>query len=370
MTSIRTRYETCLKIPVSVENRSPLPNFERKAVMPGIYEKKVKGYLKKASDNHIFLHGSELSSADLREARSKSVTPQNNNANKEVGDSVKESVKSFLHFYESIPDYGDVNHLSDKEFYVKLQHLKEKQRRYLRNLDVNDFDELADNKNIRTEQTRMLDKYKTTDLNLQGKKIDINSKKQYHKSLYNNKVQKYAHCYESPSHWSNKPYISPSPTISASSFDPVSKNTEKVNPKPSIQINNYLLGSKQLDNKTAYDVSKNESHVVGADKENCLKTWINKKKTSGLHQDSRKVRCILNKPEDSCSSATVVDSISVDDYIPKPEILYDSESEPDEYLDMLISQSLPNSPALKQNKTVVWREPKITIPKPFNMTLR
>lgn len=42
----------------------------------------------------------------------------------------KTTLKSFLEFYGSIPEYDDVNHLSNKEFYRRLENLREKQRLY------------------------------------------------------------------------------------------------------------------------------------------------------------------------------------------------------------------------------------------------
>ncbi|XP_044747452.1 uncharacterized protein LOC123308727 [Coccinella septempunctata] len=38
--------------------------------------------------------------------------------------------KTFLDFFGSIPEYDDVNHLSNRDFYKKLENLKEKQRQY------------------------------------------------------------------------------------------------------------------------------------------------------------------------------------------------------------------------------------------------
>lgn len=37
-------------------------------------------------------------------------------------------IKSLIEFYDSIPEYDDINHLSNKEFYRKLDGLKEMQR--------------------------------------------------------------------------------------------------------------------------------------------------------------------------------------------------------------------------------------------------
>lgn len=65
----------------------------------------------------------------------------------------KNTLKSFLDFYGSIPEYDDVNHLSNKEFYRRLENLREKQRFYeeklkLENEEVNFFvDEYSSRKN-------------------------------------------------------------------------------------------------------------------------------------------------------------------------------------------------------------------------------
>ncbi|XP_018322448.1 protein FAM161A [Agrilus planipennis] len=51
-------------------------------------------------------------------------------------DSQKIVLKSLLEFYDSIPEYDDVNHLPNNEFYKKLDNLREKQRlfyKYMQN---------------------------------------------------------------------------------------------------------------------------------------------------------------------------------------------------------------------------------------------
>ena len=310
---------SCLKVPVNPTNRLPLPTFERKVIMPNTYENRHKVYSRKgACDDYTIIHCSDrFSSAGSREMSSKTLTSQNN-VNELVDNSVKESVKSFLHFYESIPDYGDVNHLSDREFYIKLQDLKEKQKSYLRGLDEKDFHErIYEKKNTRQGEIKDSKttghKYYKTDLNLQGKKCDINNKTHFKTSVYQEKMKKYADCYDSPSYWNkfdNKYYISPSPTMSAVSLDGVRKNrpTPGINPKPSIQINNYLLNSTELDNKTRSNIRKTKHSAVSIDKENCLKTNINQQephkiKTNELYNDSKKIRdthsASMNKAEDS-----------------------------------------------------------------------
>ncbi|KAH1001261.1 hypothetical protein HUJ04_013496 [Dendroctonus ponderosae] len=65
-------------------------------------------------------------------------------------------MKTFLDFVESIPEYQDINHLSNKEFYRKLDTLKEKQREFCEYL----------NRKIQLEtKTSWVEDYKTRDLN-------------------------------------------------------------------------------------------------------------------------------------------------------------------------------------------------------------
>lgn len=42
----------------------------------------------------------------------------------------KDTTKEYLEFISNIPEYDEINHLSNKDFYKKLQNLKEKQRKY------------------------------------------------------------------------------------------------------------------------------------------------------------------------------------------------------------------------------------------------
>ena len=44
--------------------------------------------------------------------------------------------KSFISFYDSIPNYEDVNYLSSRDFYRKVELLKERQRNYREYLKV------------------------------------------------------------------------------------------------------------------------------------------------------------------------------------------------------------------------------------------
>lgn len=45
-------------------------------------------------------------------------------------DSARNESTSFIDFYDSIPEYHEINHLSNQEFYRKLERLKEKQKEF------------------------------------------------------------------------------------------------------------------------------------------------------------------------------------------------------------------------------------------------
>lgn len=62
-------------------------------------------------------------SIESNEIKLKAKQIQNTGADRNV-------TKTFLDFFGSIPEYDDVNHLSNRDFYKKLENLKEKQRQY------------------------------------------------------------------------------------------------------------------------------------------------------------------------------------------------------------------------------------------------
>lgn len=49
---------------------------------------------------------------------------------KRSSESELDTIRSLIDFYDSIPEYDDVNHLPSKEFYRRIANLKEKQRLY------------------------------------------------------------------------------------------------------------------------------------------------------------------------------------------------------------------------------------------------
>ncbi|PSN45982.1 hypothetical protein C0J52_09771 [Blattella germanica] len=383
---------SCLKVPVNPTSQLPLPSFEQKKTF-GISDKRKKAYRKNndTNGNQEYLKGYDRpSSSDSRDQRSKTSTPQGNvpETMKNINETVnKGSVKSFLDFYESIPDYGDVNHLSDREFYLKLQYLKARQRTYLRDLnekDVNAIEMLDDdnNKSTRKNLDKTWHNYNNIDFNLNGKKCDLDNKSSISSSRYDKKVKAYADSYDSRTFWNkdDKNYISPSPTISAVSAHGSTKTIARGLgiSKPTIQLNNYLVDNRETRNKfrIGFEIKKKSTtEKENKPKSSIIQHEIHKSKAMKQHNIRDIHSASTNKAGDSSSSFTGFDSIygdglSIDDYIPKQELFSDSDSEQDYLLDVQLTRSMPNSPAFKQNKNVMWREPKITIPKPFNMSIR
>lgn len=82
----------------------------------------------------------------------------------------KETTKEFLDFVNNIPEYDEINHLSNKEFYKKLENLKEKQRMYedyLQNeikFDGKDSEWIEDYKNLKLGVKTVNDKTKKRSL--------------------------------------------------------------------------------------------------------------------------------------------------------------------------------------------------------------
>ncbi|XP_046628941.1 protein FAM161A isoform X1 [Neodiprion virginianus] len=100
---------SCIKMPVDPFSRQPTPLYERPKVLKN---KHCTSGDKSRKINFINRSNEDASYVSF---------PQGNFA-------------SFMDFLESIPDYGDVNHLSNEQFKQKLDYLKRKQRTLLKNL--------------------------------------------------------------------------------------------------------------------------------------------------------------------------------------------------------------------------------------------
>lgn len=82
-------------------------------------------------------------------------------------DSERCTIKSLMEFYDSIPEYDDVNYLPNKEFYRRLENLKEKQKLYrerLQNeikLENKDTEWIEDYKNLSSGEKKIAKPKKT-----------------------------------------------------------------------------------------------------------------------------------------------------------------------------------------------------------------
>lgn len=97
---------SCIKMPVDPFSRQPTPSYERPK---GLKSKRCTSAEKIRKINFVGRSGDEEPCA-----------PGN--------------FESFMDFLESIPDYGDVNHLTNEQFKQKVDYLKRKQRTLLKNL--------------------------------------------------------------------------------------------------------------------------------------------------------------------------------------------------------------------------------------------
>ncbi|KAI4467779.1 hypothetical protein MML48_2g00009547 [Holotrichia oblita] len=126
---------SCLKTPVNPLNRQPFPVCDQKYI------------------NYLEDEVRKLS-VESNEFKMKSVS---------ASEIDKSTIKSFIEFYDSIPDYNDIHHLSNKDFYRKLEALKEKQRNYydyVRNQDKyspKEIDWIEDYKNLIVSVTNVED---------------------------------------------------------------------------------------------------------------------------------------------------------------------------------------------------------------------
>ncbi|XP_015439693.1 PREDICTED: protein FAM161A [Dufourea novaeangliae] len=103
-------YNSCVKVPVDPCSRQPTPSYER----PRLAKSCKDNYTDKTSKLN-FVTGTEII------GESETSSP-------------REIVDNFLEFLESIPDYGQVHHLSNEQFKQKVDYLKRKQKLLLKNL--------------------------------------------------------------------------------------------------------------------------------------------------------------------------------------------------------------------------------------------
>jgi hypothetical protein len=388
---------SCLKVPINPANKLPVPTFERIRVSNYFENDNInmKGPSKGRNRSSKFLPGADCpSSSDSREGLSNTATLQDNanSTMKATGKSTNnESLQAFIDFYASIPDYGDLNHLTDREFYVRLQNLKAKQRTYLEDLDKKDFgiaESVEENKlNTRNNLRKTSAPSQTwlrhcdNSLNLQSRKSDLDDKSPVPNSAgYHREVKRYSDPSYNSSFWDkldSNYYVSP--TVSAVSLQDTYKILGRNNPKSSTQLNNYMLDTEEPEGVSgtgliSSEILNKESKFKGPlPQRDSYKIKAKRPNATNKIRDTHALSTNKGGTLIDCSSSIIDslwDGISIDDYVSRAELFSDSDSGQGDALDLAVPHSVPNSPALKHNKTVAWQEPKITVPKPFNMTLR
>lgn len=242
---------SCLKVPRNPTSNQPSPVYEQK------YLNQLKNQATKLSLEKD-MRGKRLSS-----------------------DSDKDIIHSLVEFYDSIPEYDDVNHLPAKEFYRRLEYLKQKQKEY--------HERLKNEMKFETKSTSWVDDYKNLDTGDRKSKIshldDLDSVDAYEKEI---------------------------------SIQPPSRR--------SVRIETPSTTKGSLETPTT---SKSRANVSSAG----------------------------SKGVGSCSKASAWDDLSLEDL----RLDLDKELH-------LETKSAPSSPT--RSKTAVGWKDTITIPQPFQMTVR
>ncbi|KAK4885131.1 hypothetical protein RN001_001402 [Aquatica leii] len=260
----------CLKIPRDPISQNPSPIYEQKYV----------------SNMHNEMIKMDMTN-DVNTSKSKSL---------ESADKV--ILKSFIEFYDSIPEYDDINHLSNKDFYRKLENLKEKQK---------SFNKFMYHNNCENKSNDWMEDYKR--LNIREKRFKKNFKqknKQFNKLNSERLRREYAES-----------------TFSDRDLKPSSRRSVRIE-SPS---------------------DKSDSSVPH---HTCTKSIANISTTSSKYYDKSNFSYNGSPWEDT----------SVNDF----------RSDSDRDIALAI-RSVPNSP-IKNNCGIGWKENGITIPKPFQMTVR
>lgn len=143
-------FHSCVKVPVDPCSRQPTPSYERPR-MPRSQRMEKSKKINFAKNEQAIIENSESSSP-------------------------RDTLENFIEFLESIPDYGQVHHLSNEQFKQKVEYLRRKQRLLLQNLK-NSFDDNGIVENppsrlsiSRNDSSRSKDKPDVGDLQLNGKK--------------------------------------------------------------------------------------------------------------------------------------------------------------------------------------------------------
>lgn len=142
-------YNSCVKVPVNPCNRQPTPSYERLESKKNkedndLYNKYNMNFIK----NDHFVTEYKISNST-------------------------EDMDIFLEFLDSIPDYGQVYHLSNEQFKQKVDYLKRKQKLLLKNLQNSlvDHENINESKfSVSNQKLKLKSKNDINDLALNGKK--------------------------------------------------------------------------------------------------------------------------------------------------------------------------------------------------------
>lgn len=141
-------FHSCVKMPVDPCSRQPTPSYERPRLSS---ESRRSEKVKK-----------------INFAEGKSPVVENSESS-----SPRDTLENFLEFLKSIPDYGQVHHLSNEQFKQKVEYLRRKQRLLLQNLR-NSLDEppslLSITRNESSKSKDVKPDILVDDLKLNGKK--------------------------------------------------------------------------------------------------------------------------------------------------------------------------------------------------------
>ncbi|KAL6256345.1 hypothetical protein P5V15_012462 [Pogonomyrmex californicus] len=144
-------FHSCVKTPVDPCSRQPTPSYERPQLSSGSRRSEKIKKINFAEGEPTAAENSESSSP-------------------------RDTLENFLEFLKSIPDYGQVHHLSNEQFRQKVEYLRRKQRLLLQNLrnSLDDADKPPSRLSIARNEGPKLKDAKSgdliSDLKLNGKK--------------------------------------------------------------------------------------------------------------------------------------------------------------------------------------------------------
>lgn len=277
-------YHSCLKTPVNPKNNFPCPSHERNSWAIKSLKENIK-------------HPNYQSSIENKDQKMNSLINKN-------------SLDSIIDFYENIPDYKDMVHLSNREFYTQLENLKEKQRIYFQSLE-------------KTNENDGKSKKKFTIKTDSDDKMSHEILEESYNSANSSKI-----CYKK-NNTTNKKKTKKSRILQFSDSNSQSSIDSRL--------------KKNFKNKKDVKYSPSEYEIK---QDICEKKDIVE-------------RPVSSKTNGISSSRTYSHLDSILDQLNYEDFISSTESEIESFI----------TPSHKV-KTVAWKDPKITVPKPFKMTIR